>query len=113
MMVRGAGLGLSYIPVTTAGLNALPEPMVTQGAAMNNISRRLVSSLAIVIASLWLEIRLVAGGGIDQAGNSVAISEVFMATGILVLLALPCAWRFPVHASDEPAEALPSALEQR
>ncbi|EPM79748.1 EmrB/QacA family drug resistance transporter, partial [Pseudomonas syringae pv. actinidiae ICMP 18886] len=42
MMVRGAGLGLSYMPMTTAGLNALPEPMVTQGAAMNNISRRLV-----------------------------------------------------------------------
>ncbi|EGH49493.1 EmrB/QacA family drug resistance transporter, partial [Pseudomonas syringae pv. pisi str. 1704B] len=29
MMIRGAGLGLSYMPVTTAGLNALPEPMVT------------------------------------------------------------------------------------
>ncbi len=115
MMVRGAGIGLSYIPVTTAGLNALPEPMVTQGAAMNNISRRLVSSLAIVIASLWLEFRLAAetGAGIQQASTSGAVSEVFMATGILVLLALPCAWRFPVHASDEPVEALPSALEQR
>jgi MFS family permease len=115
MMVRGAGLGLSYIPITTAGLDALPEPMVTQGAAMNNISRRLVSSLAIVIASLWLELRLTAetGGGVASMASSGAISEVFMATGILILLALPCAWRFPVHASDEPAEALPSALEHR
>lgn len=115
MMVRGAGLGLSYIPITTAGLDALPEPMVTQGAAMNNISRRLVSSLAIVIASLWLEFRLTAetGGGVVSMASSGAISEVFMATGILILLALPCAWRFPVHASDEPAEALPSALEHR
>jgi EmrB/QacA subfamily drug resistance transporter len=115
MMVRGAGLGLSYIPITTAGLDALPEPMVTQGAAMNNISRRLVSSLAIVVASLWLELRLTAetGGGVVSMASSGAISEVFMATGILILLALPCAWRFPVHASDEPAEALPSALEHR
>lgn len=111
MMVRGAGLGLSYIPITTAGLNALPEPMVTQGAAMNNISRRLVSSLAIVIASLWLEFRL--GDGLHSATTPGAISEVFMATGLLVLLALPCAWRFPVHEPDEPAEALPSALEHR
>ncbi len=94
MMVRGAGLGLSYMPVTTAGLNALPEPMVTQGAAMNNISRRLVASLAIVIASLWLEWRVGAAG----------------ATGILILLALPCAWRFPLH--DETAEAQPGAVEQ-
>ncbi|WP_150643822.1 DHA2 family efflux MFS transporter permease subunit [Pseudomonas fluorescens] len=114
MMVRGAGLGLSYIPVTTAGLNALPEPMVTQGAAMNNISRRLVASLAIVIASLWLEFRLagVAGGATSQAGTLGAISEVFIATGILILLALPCAWRFPVRTGDEPAQALPKAIEQ-
>ncbi|AJO78715.1 MFS transporter [Pseudomonas sp. MRSN 12121] len=111
MMLRGAGLGLSYMPVTTAGLNALPEPMVTQGAAMNNISRRLVSSLAIVIASLWLEFRHAAGGPGPQAGLSLAISEVFVVTGVLVLLALPCAWRFPL--SDERAEALPGALEHR
>lgn len=111
MMLRGAGLGLSYMPVTTAGLNALPEPMVTQGAAMNNISRRLVSSLGIVIASLWLEFRLVEGGVQAQAGMSSAISEVFVATGLLILLALPCAWRFPL--SDETAEAMPGALEHR
>ncbi|SDT09779.1 drug resistance transporter, EmrB/QacA subfamily [Pseudomonas asplenii] len=108
MMVRGAGLGLSYMPVTTAGLNALPEPMVTQGAAMNNISRRLVASLAIVIASLWLEWRVGAAG---EATSPAAISEVFIATGILILLALPCAWRFPLH--DETAEAQPGAVEQR
>ncbi|MEK1912287.1 MAG: DHA2 family efflux MFS transporter permease subunit [Pseudomonas chlororaphis] len=111
MMLRGAGLGLSYMPVTTAGLNALPEPMVTQGAAMNNISRRLVSSLGIVIASLWLEFRLVDGGVQAQAGLSSAISEVFVVTGLLILLALPCAWRFPL--SDETAEAVPGALEHR
>ncbi len=103
MMVRGAGLGLSYMPVTTAGLNALPEPMVTQGAAMNNISRRLVASLAIVIASLWLEWRVGAAG---EATSPAAISEVFIATGML-----PCAWRFPLH--DETAEAQPGAVEQR
>jgi len=108
MMVRGAGLGLSYMPVTTAGLNALPEPMVTQGAAMNNISRRLVASLAIVIASLWLEWRVGAAG---EATSPAAISEVFIATGILILLALPCAWRFPLH--DETAEAQPGVVEQR
>ncbi|RMT28458.1 YhcA [Pseudomonas syringae pv. solidagae] len=108
MMIRGAGLGLSYMPVTTAGLNALPEPMVTQGAAMNNISRRLVASLAIVIASLWLEFRLNTAG---PAATPSAISEVFIATGVLILLALPCAWRFPLN--DERAEAQPDAVEPR
>ncbi|CAI1971204.1 High-copy suppressor of rspA [Serratia ficaria] len=89
MILRGAGLGLSYMPVTTAGLNALPEDMVTQGAAMNNISRRLTSSLAIVLASLWLQYRL--AGSTDYAA---AVSETFIATGLLILLTAPCAWRF-------------------
>ncbi|WP_122869653.1 MFS transporter, partial [Pseudomonas viridiflava] len=118
MMVRGAGLGLSYMPITTAGLNALPEPMVTQGAAMNNISRRLVASLGIVIASLWLEFRLSSAG---PTATPSAISEVFIATGLLILLALPCAWRFPVNeapvkekpVNDERAEAQPDAVESR
>ncbi|MEE5062906.1 DHA2 family efflux MFS transporter permease subunit [Pseudomonas alliivorans] len=118
MMVRGAGLGLSYMPITTAGLNALPEPMVTQGAAMNNISRRLVASLGIVIASLWLEFRLSSAG---PTATPSAISEVFIATGLLILLALPCAWRFPVNekpmnekpVNDERAEAQPGAVETR
>ncbi len=110
MMARGAGLGLSYMPVTTAGLNALPEPMVTQGAAMNNISRRLVSSLAIVIASLWLEMRLGAEAG-SALRASGAVSEVFIATGVLILLALPCAWRFPMP--ERAPEVRSVALEQR
>ncbi|MEE4677637.1 DHA2 family efflux MFS transporter permease subunit [Pseudomonas alliivorans] len=118
MMVRGAGLGLSYMPITTAGLNALPEPMVTQGAAMNNISRRLMASLGIVIASLWLEFRLSSAG---PTATPSAISEVFIATGLLILLALPCAWRFPVNekpmnekpVNDERAVAKPGAVETR
>ncbi|KPA97994.1 hypothetical protein PF70_01905, partial [Pseudomonas asplenii] len=61
-----------------------------------------------VIASLWLEWRM---GPAGQAASPAAISEVFIATGILILLALPCAWRFPQH--DETAEARPAAVEQR
>ncbi|MCF5600533.1 MFS transporter, partial [Pseudomonas syringae] len=103
-----AGRGLPYMPVPTAGLTALPEPMVPQGAAMNNISRRLVASLAIVIASLWLEFRLNSAGPLATPS---AISEVFIVTGLLILLALPCAWRFPLN--DERAKARPDALEPR
>lgn len=115
MAIRGAGLGLSYIPATTAGLEVLPEALVTQGSAMNNISRRLSSSLAIVLASLWLELRLDgdAGWGAQHAATATAISEVFIATGILILLALPCAWRFPVATPDATREAAPKGVEQR
>jgi hypothetical protein len=106
MILRGIGLGLSYMPVTTAGLNVLPETLVTQGAAMNNISRRLVSSLAIVVASLYLEFRLAGSGLAQEAARAAAISETFMATGILIVLALPCALRFPSGSDETAANAL-------
>lgn len=112
MVVRGAGLGLSYMPVTTAGLDVLPEALITQGAAMNNISRRLLSSLAIVLASLWLQVRLgdswgAAHAGSAHAGTASAVGEVFIATAVLILLALPFAWRFPLsNDGAEPGSAL-------
>lgn len=108
MVLRGVGLGLSYMPATTAGLNTLPDSQVTEGAAMNNIARRLLSSVAVVAASLWLELRLggAAGWGPRQAATSVAIQDAFIATGILILLALPWAWRFPI-AQSAPARRYP------
>ncbi|WP_158896920.1 MFS transporter, partial [Pseudomonas sp. BAV 2493] len=101
MVLRGIGLGLSYMPATTAGLNTLPDAQVTQGAAMNNIARRLVSSVAVVAASLWLELRLggAAGWGPRQAATGVAIQDAFSVTGLFILLALPWAWRFPAGQS--------------
>ncbi|SLM62483.1 MULTISPECIES: DHA2 family efflux MFS transporter permease subunit [Dickeya] len=106
MLLRGAGLGLSYMPVTTAGLNVLPQALVTQGAAMNNISRRLVSSLAIVLASLYLEYRLAGSTLIPVLARASAISEAFIATAVVIALALPCAWRFPSTSDEAAANAL-------
>lgn len=107
MVLRGAGLGLSYMPVTTAGLNVLPDALVTQGAAMNNIARRLAASLAMVVAALYLEWRMTGGPAALATLRSSAIGETFMATGLLIFLALPCALRFPrAEASADEAAAL-------
>jgi EmrB/QacA subfamily drug resistance transporter len=86
MMARGVGIGLSYIPVTTAGLNAIPERLVTQGAAMNNILRRVAASVAVVLVSSYYELR---------APGATAIQEIFLAIGVLMLLAAPLAWTLP------------------
>ncbi|HVK95068.1 MAG TPA: DHA2 family efflux MFS transporter permease subunit [Noviherbaspirillum sp.] len=98
MMARGVGLGLSYIPVTTAGLNAIPEQLVTEGAAMNNILRRVSASVAIVLVSLYFEIRRTQLGseGVAAASASVtAINELFIAIGLLILFTLPLALLLP------------------
>lgn len=94
MILRGIGLGLSYMPVTTAGLNAIPENRLTQGAAMNNISRRILSSAGIVIASAYLEWHRQTHAPAAQE-EMAAISQVFLATGLLIAGLLPLACHLP------------------
>lgn len=98
MMARGAGLGLSYIPVTTAGLNGIPEQLITQGSAMNNILRRVTASVAIVLVSIYFEVRraqLVADGLAPVTGSMNAINDIFVVIGLLILLTLPLALLLP------------------
>ncbi len=92
MMLRGMGLGLSNMPATTAGLNAIPDHLVSQGSAMNNVMRRVSSSLAIVIASIYFEVRrahLFAAGMSTELSSLQALNEGFLMIGILVLLMIP------------------------
>jgi MFS family permease len=93
MAARGVGLGLSYMPVTTAGLNAIPEHLVTEGAAMNNILRRIIASLAVVAVSLYFELRRA------QLGDAIALKEIFIAIGLLLLATVPVALLFPKPGS--------------
>ncbi|PWA06332.1 MFS transporter [Pueribacillus theae] len=92
MMMRGMGLGLSNMPATTAGLNAIPDRLVSQGSAVNNVMRRVSSSLAIVLISVYFEVRrtqLFATGQSMEAGNLQAINEGFLVFGILTILTIP------------------------
>ncbi|QGZ42903.1 DHA2 family efflux MFS transporter permease subunit [Pseudoduganella flava] len=101
MALRGVGLALSYLPVTTAGLNAIPEHLVTEGSAMNNILRRVTASLAVVLVSIYFEVRravLVGAGAQETAASLAALNEIFVAIGLLILLTLPLALLFPKPA---------------
>lgn len=92
MMVRGMGLGISNMPATTAGLNAISDNLVAQGSAINNVMRRVSSSIAIVIASIYFEVRrtqLFVAGQSLEAGSLQAINEGFLIIGVLVLLTIP------------------------
>jgi hypothetical protein len=88
-------LGLSNMPATTAGLNAIPDKLVAQGSAMNNVMRRLTSSLGMVVISIYFEVRkaqlLVAGHSVET-GTLQAIREGFIGMSILILLTIPAAF---------------------
>lgn len=94
MMFRGMGLGLSNMPATTAGLNAIPDNLVSQGSAMNNVLRRITSSFGIVVISIFFEARrtqLLVNGYSMDVSSLKAISEGFIAMSILLFLAIPAA----------------------
>lgn len=107
MMLRGVGLGLSNMPVTTAGLNAIPEPLVSQGSAMNNVIRRMTSSLGIVIISVYYEVRrtqLIGYGHSDAISTLQTINEGFWVLSIVILITIPAA--FFMRQTAEPNKSI-------
>ncbi|MGO4890516.1 MDR family MFS transporter [Anaerobacillus sp. MEB173] len=95
MAVRGAGFGLSSTPATTAGMNAIPEQLVSRGSAMNSVFRQMSSALGIVFVSIYFEVRrvqLIVQDLPFDAASLQAINEGFIVIGILTLLSIPAGW---------------------
>lgn len=100
MMLHGLGMGLSYMPSTTVGLNSLRQQqqhLVTQAAALNNLFRRLFAAVAVVLAALYLQLRqdLLPAHISNGLDSFKSIREIFIFCTVLILSALPYAWRFP------------------
>jgi EmrB/QacA subfamily drug resistance transporter len=49
--VRGVGLGMSIMPVMTAGLSALPPAQTNLGSALNNVARQVCGALGLAALS--------------------------------------------------------------
>ena len=104
MALRGIGQGFAYLPSTTVGLNDLPNDAVAQGSAMNNISRRLLSSVGIVALSLYYELRvshqLALGVPMAEASAQTS-SEAFLVLAFMTCLAIPLALSLRSHRDQE------------
>ena len=111
--LRGIGIGLSYIPITTSGMNSLPDDMVTQGSVMNNISRRLSSSLMLVLGAIWLELNLNPNSVTPSAHYVAAISDLFFITGLLILITIPLALFYPKVPNTSSPAINPSPLSNK
>src|SRR5690625_2573704 len=93
-VLRSAGLGMSNMPATTAGMNAIPDDKVAQGSAMNNIIRQVTASFGIVFFSIYYEVRRAQLFAIHhdwsiETSTLQAINESFMIAGIFILLVAP------------------------
>ncbi len=104
MIIHGLGFGLSYMPATTAGLNSLNnQDLVTQGAAINNLFRRLLSAIAVVAAALYLQIRTqnFTHANALHIEQIQAIRELFFACAFLLFLVIPFAVKFPEYKRQD------------
>ena len=96
MSVRGVGVGLAYLPTTTVGFSSLPKDSVTEGAALNNISRRIISTIVITLTTLYIHSRsaqLLAAG--SDVGIASAIQEILVIIALRLLFTLPSACKLP------------------
>ncbi|MBB3141518.1 DHA2 family efflux MFS transporter permease subunit [Halomonas organivorans] len=96
MGLRGLGLGGAYLPSSTVGMRDLPEPNVAQASAMNNMARRLASSLGIVALSIYYDttVRAALGQGITYPeASAAALHHAFLALAAITVICLPLAWR--------------------
>lgn len=52
--VRMLGISMTMMPVTTAGMNALPDKLISHGTAVNNMTKQVFSSIgtAVLVSSL-------------------------------------------------------------
>lgn len=100
--LRSAGLGMSNMPATTAGMNSIPDGLVTQGSAMNNVIRQIFSSFGIVFFSIYYEVRRAQLFSIyeeTQEATLQALNEAFMVAGVLILLVVPLS--FMIKGTEE------------
>ncbi|SHJ83253.1 DHA2 family efflux MFS transporter permease subunit [Halomonas caseinilytica] len=114
MGLRGLGLGCAYLPSTTVGMRDLPESQVAQASAMNNMSRRLVSSLGIVALSIHYDTAVQAAlqQGIPYTeASAAALHHAFLALAAIAVLCLPLTWRLgrAVTRRDPPSPSEASA----
>ncbi|GAE36586.1 MDR family MFS transporter [Halalkalibacter akibai] len=95
MAVRGIGMGLSSMPSTTTGMNAIPGHLISRGSAMNNVIRQMSSALGIVFVSIYYEVRrgqlAVTMNSLEEASIQ-AINEGFLVITILTALTVPAAF---------------------
>ncbi|MCR8842091.1 MFS transporter [Paenibacillus sp. SC116] len=92
MALRGIGMGLSDMTVTTIGLNSLPEEDMHEGSALSSTIERLLSSFAVMLLAIYYDARwqmLVQAGETVEYAKWLALKEECFVLGSLLLLTMP------------------------
>ncbi|MBB6214171.1 EmrB/QacA subfamily drug resistance transporter [Anaerosolibacter carboniphilus] len=55
LLVRGLGLGLAMMPISTAGMNAVPPQLVAKASALSNTIRQIAGALSVTIMTTLIQ----------------------------------------------------------
>lgn len=87
--VRLLGITLVMMPVTTAGLNKLPQRLIAHGTAMSNTTRQIAASIG---PALLVTVMTSGVPKAEQAANSLALiqgaNRAFLVAALIALFAL-------------------------
>lgn len=53
--IRGLGMGAAMMPITTAGMSAVPQEMVGSGSSINNVTQRVSGSFGLALLTVYLQ----------------------------------------------------------
>lgn len=84
--LRSASISMVMMPVTTAGLNALPTDLISHGTAVNNTLRQIAGSIGTALSITIMTIFTIPEKGIEGMIHGVNISFVF--AGITSIIGL-------------------------
>ncbi|MDQ0159395.1 DHA2 family efflux MFS transporter permease subunit [Alkalibacillus salilacus] len=88
--VRMFGIAMVMMPVTTAGLNVLPEHLIAHGSAMNNTFRQMSGAISTALMVTVMVTLADPNGGIQ--GELQGVNASFFLAGLFSLLGLVLAF---------------------
>lgn len=93
LLAQGLGTGLMRIPLNVAGMNALPNRFITQGAALRSLNRQVAGALgtAVLAAVVIVQLGTIAPDvttAREVAAAQAAYNRVFLLASLLLLPAL-------------------------
>ncbi|WP_152654975.1 DHA2 family efflux MFS transporter permease subunit [Oceanobacillus sp. CFH 90083] len=94
--LRMLGVAMAMMPVTTAGLNVLPENYIAHGTAVNNTLRQVAGAIGTALPITIMSTASIPEQGIEGMIHGVNVS--FLVTGIISIIALVLT--FFIHDRD-------------
>ncbi|MGF9712752.1 multidrug efflux MFS transporter [Paenibacillus naphthalenovorans] len=94
--VTTASMFAGILPAMTVGLNALPFRQVSRAMSMNHVAAQITASVAVVLFSLFFEAKRSVYATLMpvQEAEVLAVQQLFLAMGVMVLFAVPVSLRW-------------------